>query len=102
MERLLEDVVAALEFNGPQPPALLTHLRLGDGRMLVAGGLDDQPYGRWREAEIAGYANELLRKTKAPNFDWGKADLDEADYQLLDLIQAARVKLSARNHGKKR
>lgn len=61
-----------------------------NGHLLTAGGIDDQPLGRWREAEFAGYVDDLLRRIAAPEMEWGAVVLDPAEADLLARIAALR------------
>jgi len=44
----------------PLPEALSDHWLLGDHRYFVAGGVDDQPAGRWLAANMAGGVWHIL------------------------------------------
>ncbi len=54
---LTEAVVAHHLFPSkyPAPEALILHFDLGENRMIVAGGVKDQPAGEWTAAKHAGY-----------------------------------------------
>lgn len=66
------------------PPPLVDHWRLGDSRYLVAGGVDDQPCGRWF---AAGYASRvwliLEQESEATNEFPIEKRLKDADLKML-------------------
>ncbi len=48
--------------HNPCPPALALNWRLGEQRLIVAGGMLDQPAGTWQAQQRAGYVWYLLEQ----------------------------------------
>jgi hypothetical protein len=56
----------------PCPEALSDHWARGDYRMLIAGGVDDQPAGRWQAANQAGRTWHVLDNARRYGDDMHK------------------------------
>lgn len=59
--------------------------------MLVAGGIDDQPAGRWMARNYSGRIWQLLEKVTAETFDYSMGMLDKDEIEMLNEINAVKV-----------
>jgi hypothetical protein len=71
------------------PVELIAFNHLGDSRLLVAGGLYDQPAGKWFAVQRAGYIWQILedvtkRDAAGKGFDWGNNNWGD---EKIDLAQ---------------
>ncbi len=73
---------------------MILHRHVGDSRMLVAGGLLDQPIALWFAQAQAGYVWSLLERISQPGYNLFDDDtLTRFDYETLDEIEKVRAEL---------
>lgn len=75
---------------------LILHRHLGDNRMLVAGGLLDQPATMWFSVQFAGWLAALLEKQSNENTKPDQFNETETEY-LLEVIQPLRIEVQQNN-----
>ena len=75
---------------------LILHRHLGDNRMLVAGGLLDQPATLWFSVQFAGWLASLLEKQSNPSTKPDQFSETETEY-LLEVIQPLRMEVQLNN-----
>mgnify|MGYP000679762660 CR=1 FL=1 len=66
------------------------HRHLGDNRMLVAGGLLDQPAHQWFAVQYAGWLYQLLEKQARADVKPDQFTEAETDY-LIDVVMPIRM-----------
>jgi hypothetical protein len=62
--------------------------------MLVAGGIDDQPAGRWMARGYAGTVWQLLEKVRAESFKHEPGALTRSEIAMLMEVNAVDVDMS--------
>lgn len=65
---------------------------MGDYRLLVDGGIDAQPAGRWKAARHAAYVWRVLEEANKPTFKFGEdCPLDADELETLAKCQDVEV-----------